>query len=342
MKKVLHRIFVDGFNGMALGLFATLIIGTAVEQIGIWIGGAAGAYLAAIGNIGKTLTGAGIGVGVAAKYQSGPLVTVSAAVAGMIGAFHNMSGISFGMSGEPLGAFVAAYIAIQIGQIVSGRTHFDIIITPTVSILTGALVGYFVGPYISKFIYWLGSLANYNVDRSPIIGGIIVSVLFGMFQTMPVNSLAMAVSLGLSGVAAGAATVGVCCNMVGFAVASYRENRAGGLIAQSMGTSMLQFPNILKRPLIWIPPIISSAILGPVSAALLHMTNTATGAGLGSLILIGQFTAWQSMVLGTPGAIVIIEIVLMHFLLPALLTLSISEVMRKLNWIRKGDMRLEV
>lgn len=342
MKKVLERIFVDGFNGMALGLFATLIMGTAVGQIGVWLGGTVGAYLTAVGNIAKTLTGAGIGAGVAAKYKAAPLVTVSASVAGMAGAFSNMTGVSFGMAGEPLGAFAAAFIAIEAGALVSGKTHCDIIITPAVSILGGAVVGYFVGPYITRFVYWLGGLANYNVAQSPIVGGVIVSVLFGMFATMPVSAVSVAVSLGLSGVAAGAATIGCCCNMIGFAVAGYRENKVGGMLAQGLGTSMLQFPNIIRRPLIWVPPIIASAILGPVGAALLHMENTAAGAGAGSLILIGQFSTWQSMVPKTPGPIVIIEIVLMHFLLPGLLTLSITEVMRKLNWIKKGDMRLEV
>ncbi|MGN1188007.1 MAG: PTS transporter subunit IIC [Lachnospiraceae bacterium] len=341
MKNILKKIFVDGFRGMTLGLFATLILGTAVCQIGTWIGGNVGAQLFAIGNIARTLTGAGIGVGVAAMYKANSLVTVSAAVAGMAGAFHGMVGVTLGMTGEPFGAFIAAYIAIQIGMLVAGRTSLSIIITPVVSILTGALVGYFVGPYITRFVYWLGSLANYNVAQSPVIGGIIVSALFAMFAAMPVNLVAIAVSLNLSGVAAGAATIGVCCSMVGFAVAGYRENKLGGVLALGLGTSMLEFPNIIKRPLIWIPSVIAAAILGPVGAALLHMTNTATGACAGSLILIGQFTTWQCMVPGTPGPIVIIEIVLMHFLLPGMLALSISEVMRKLNWIKKGDMRLE-
>ena len=342
MKNILKKIFVDGFRGMTLGMFATLILGTAVCQIGAWIGGNAGAYLYAVGNIARTLTGAGIGVGVAAMYKANSLVTVSAAVAGMAGAFHGMAGVTLGMAGEPLGAFIAAYIAIQIGMLVAGRTSLSIIITPVVSILTGTLVGYFAGPYITGFLYWLGSFANYNVAQSPVVGGLIVSVLFGIFAVMPVNLLSIASSLNLSGVAAGAATIGVCCSMTAFAVAGYKENKIGGVLALGFGSPMLEFPNILKRPLIWVPSIIVSALLGPVGAALLHMTNTAMGACVGSLIMIGQFTTWQSMVPGTPGPIVIIEIVLMHFLLPGMLSLAISEAMRKLNWIKKGDMRLEV
>lgn len=341
MKKIFNNIFVDGFTGMTLGLFATLILGTAFTQLGAWIGGAVGAQLAAIGNVAKTLTGAGIGVGVAAKCNADSLVTVSAAIAGMLGAFHSVTAVALGAVGEPLGAFIAAYIAIQVGMLISGRTSFSILVTPVISIFAGALVGYFVGPYITKFVYWLGSLASYNVAQSPIVGGIIVAVLFSMFAAMPVNVIAIAVSIGLSGVAAGAATIGVCCSMVGFAVAGYRENKIGGMLAIGFGTSMLEFPNILRRLLIWIPSIISAAILGPVGSALLHMSNSAAGAGAGSLILIGQFSTWHSMVPSTPGAIVIIEMVLMHFLLPGLISLSVSEVMRKLSWIKNGDMRLQ-
>lgn len=341
MKNILKRIFVDGFTGMTLGMFVTLIMGTASVQLGTWIGGQMGAQLVTFGNIAKLLTGAGIGVGVAARFGADSLVTVSAAVAGMLGAFHGVSTIAFGAPGEPLGAFVAAYIAVQVGMFISGRTSLSIVLTPIVSIFAGALVGYFVGPYITKFIHWIGSLASYNVAASPIIGGIIVAVLFSLFAAMPLSTFALTAALGLSGVAAGAATIGVCCSMVGFAVAGYRDNKLGGVFALGMGSAMLEFPNILKKPLIWIPPVSASAILGPFGAALLKMSNTAHGAAAGSLMLIGQFETWRSMVPGTPGAIVVIEIVLMHFLLPGLISLAVSEIMRKLNWIKKGDMRLQ-
>ena len=341
MKNILKKIFVDGFTGMTLGMFVTLILGTAAVQLGCWIGGRAGEQLVMLGNIAKTLTGAGIGVGVAARYGADSLVTVSAAIAGMLGAFHGVASVTFGAPGEPLGAFIAAYIAIQVGMLISGRTSFSILLTPIAAVFAGALVGYFVGPYITGFIYWLGGFAGYKAAQSPIAGGIIVSVLFALFAAMPVNTVAIAVSLGLSGAAAGAATIGVCCSMVGFAVAGYRENKLGGMLALGLGSSKLEFPNILKRPLIWVPSIIAGAVLGPVGTALLHMSNTAEGAGAGSLILIGQFSTWQCMVPETPGPIVIIELVLMHFLLPGLISLSVSEVMHKLNWIKKGDMRLQ-
>ena len=345
MKKVLNHIFIDGLSGMALGLFSTLIIGTIIGQIGNLVGNEIGTYLIAISNVAKTVTGAGIGVGVAAKFKQGPLVTVSAAVAGMIGAFPTLGMESFalGKAGEPLGAFVAALIGIECGRLVAGRTKIDIILTPLVSICAGAVAGFIVGPPISNFMKWLGNLVNINVEASPILGGIAVSVLMGMILTLPISSAALGVSMGLTGLAAGAATIGCCCQMVGFAVASYRENKFGGFIAQGIGTSMLQVPNILRRPLIWLPPIISSAILGPIASAVLHMVSTPIGSGMGSAGFVGQIAAYGAMLeTGMSSKVALIQIIIMHFILPAVVTLIFSEGMRKAGWIKDGDMKLEV
>lgn len=345
MKKVLNHIFIHGLSGMALGLFSTLIIGTIIGQIGTLLGNEIGVYLIAIANVAKTVTGAGIGVGVAAKFKQGPLVTVSAAVAGMIGAFPTLGMESFalGKAGEPLGAFVAALIGIECGRLVAGRTKIDIILTPLVSICTGAAAGFLVGPPISNFMKWLGNLVNINVEASPILGGIAVSVLMGMILTLPISSAALGVSMGLTGLAAGAATIGCCCQMVGFAVASYRENKFGGFIAQGIGTSMLQVPNILRRPVIWLPSILSSAILGPVASALLHMVSTPIGSGMGSAGFVGQIAAYGAMLeTGMTSRMALIQILIMHFILPAVVTLIFSEAMRKAGWIKDGDMKLEV
>ena len=345
MKKILNHIFIDGLSGMALGLFSTLIIGTIIGQIGTLVGNEIGTYLIAISSVAKTVTGAGIGVGVAAKFKQGPLVTVSAAVAGMIGAFPTLGMESFalGKAGEPLGAFVAALIGIECGRLVAGRTKIDIILTPLVSICTGAAAGFIVGPPISNFMKWLGNLVNINVEASPILGGIAVSVLMGMILTLPISSAALGVSMGLTGLAAGAATIGCCCQMVGFAVASYRENKFGGFIAQGIGTSMLQVPNILRRPLIWLPPIISSAILGPIASAVLHMVSTPIGSGMGSAGFVGQIAAYGAMIeTGMSSKVALIQIIIMHFVLPAVVTLIFSEGMRKAGWIKDGDMKLEV
>ncbi len=346
LKKILNEIFIDGLSGMALGLFSTLIIGTIICQLGSLIGGDIGAYLTTMGNVAKTMTGAGIGVGVASKLKCSPLVTVSAAVTGMIGAFPGvmaLEGFAISKPGEPLGAFVAAMVSIKLGQLVSGKTKVDIIVTPLVAILSGSLVGFFVGPPISAFMTWLGQLVNVNVEQHPVIGGIVVSVLMGMILTLPISSAAIGVSMGISGLAAGAATIGCCCNMVGFAVASYRENKMGGLIAQGVGTSMLQVPNIVKKPVIWIPAIVSSAILGPIASAVLKMVSTPVGSGMGSAGFVGQISAYSCMIEnGSSKGMAILLIVLMHFVFPAVITLLVSEFMRKKNWIKFGDMKLDI
>ncbi|MBO5019446.1 MAG: PTS sugar transporter subunit IIC, partial [Clostridia bacterium] len=326
------------------GLFSTLIIGTILCQIGDIIGGPFGGYFISMGSMAKTITGAGIGVGVASKLKASPLTAVSAAVAGMIGAFPTITfeKFSIGSPGEPLGAFIAAYIAIEIGFFVSGKTKLDIILTPLCCISLGAAAGYLIGPYISQFMKWLGMLVSISVDKYPIIGGIVVAVVMGIFLTLPISSAAIGIAMNLSGLAAGAAVVGCCCNMVGFAVISYRENKVGGLIAQGVGTSMLQMPNIIKNPLIWIPAILSSAVLGPISSALLKMTCNSIGSGMGSAGLVGQFMTYETMIsAGISPIVTLIEILVMHFIAPAILSLAIAEVMRKLKWIKSGDLKLQ-
>lgn len=346
LKAILNDIFIDGLSGMALGLFSTLIIGTIIAQIGTLIGGTVGDYLIAMANVAKTITGAGIGVGVASKYKEGPLVTVSAAVTGMIGAFPavaTMEGFTLGAPGEPLGAFIAALVAIKVGHLVAGKTKVDIIVTPLVSIVSGAVVGFVVGPYIATFMKWLGNLVNVNVEAHPILGGIAISVLMGMILTLPISSAAIGISMSITGLAAGAATVGCCCNMVGFAVASYRENKMGGLVAQGVGTSMLQVPNIVKKPIIWVPAIVSSAILGPIASAVFGMVSTPVGSGMGSAGFVGQIAAYGAMTAdGMSSVTALLLILLMHFILPAAITLAVSEIMRKIGLISKGDMALNM
>ncbi len=345
MKRYFNRLFIDGLSGMAYGLFSTLIIGTIICQVASLVGNNVIAdYLNAIGSVAKTLTGAGIGVGVACKLKSSPLTTVAAAVVGMIGAFPNIANEQFiiGKPGEPLGAFIAAYVAIEIGYLVSGKTKVDIIITPVCCVLIGAMAGYFVGPYISTAMKWIGQLVNINVEQSPILGGIAVSVIMGIILTLPISSAAIGVSMGLTGLAAGAAAIGCCCNMIGFAVISYRENKFGGLIAQGLGTSMLQVPNLVKKPILWLPPVISSAILGPISSAVLKMVNNPVGSGMGTSGLVGQFMAYDSMVAaGFSPVVTLLEIALMHFVLPAVVTLAVAEAMRKLGFIKNGDLKLQ-
>lgn len=351
VKNVLREIFIDGLGGMALGLFATLIIGTIIQQVGNFIPGAMGEYLFLIGKIAAAVTGAGIGFGTAFKLKATPLVMLSAAVAGMVGGFAGkaVAGtvlvdgmIQLVGPGEPLGAFIAAIISIYIGRLVSGKTKVDILITPFVCIISGATVGLILGPPISNFMISIGSVINWGTTQAPFAMGIIVSVTMGIALTLPISSAALGIILNLSGAAAGAATVGCCANMVGFAVASFRDNKVNGLLAQGLGTSMLQIGNIVKKPIIWLPAIITSAILGPLSTLVFGMTNNSTGSGMGTAGLVGQITTYQTMIETEDPIMVLVKIFVLHFVFPAVLSLGISELMRKKQWIIEGDMKLSV
>lgn len=352
IKKWCNRVFIEGLSGMALGLFATLLVGTIAQQVGEVVKGNVGYYIVVVAAIAKTLTGAGIGIGVATKLKQSPLVVVSAAVAGLIGAFAskiiggtlvNMGTITVGLPGEPLGAFVAAYIAIEVGNFISGKTKVDILVTPILSITAGSAAGIVLGTPIAKFMTKVGEMINWGVESKPLVMGIVVSVLMGIALTLPISSAAIGVSLKLSGIAAGAAVIGCCANMIGFAVASYRENKFGGLIAQGLGTSMLQMPNILRNPFIWVPAIVSSAILGPVSTCLLKMTCNATGSGMGTCGLVGPIMTYQTMVGGGSSKwLVLGEIVVMQFILPGVISLGVCEFLRKKKFIEKGDMKLDI
>ena len=358
--KILKRIFIDGLSGMAIGLFATLIIGTILEQAGTIIGGDIGNMIVMVASIAKVLTGAGIGIGVASKLGESTLVCASAASAGMIGAFAsgllNGSVSSSGKillsgPGEPLGAFVAAYIGIEIGRIFIGRTKLDIILTPLTTIVCGGIVGLTVGPYISDLMKQIGEMIRWGTEQQPFIMGIVVSVLMGMILTLPISSAALGVILNLSGLAAGAATVGCCCNMVGFAVASFRENKWGGLFAQGIGTSMLQMGNIVKNPRIWLPATLASAITGPIATCLFHlqMNGAAVSSGMGTCGLVGQigvYTGWIADIeAGSKAAITPMDwigLIFVSFLLPGVLSWLFSVLFRKIGWIKEGDMRLDL
>lgn len=361
LKKILNHIFIEGMSGMASGLFATLIIGTILTQIGSGIMSASGAtegvvYICGsmvwhMGKIASAVTGAGIGVATAVRLKMPMYVVVSSATAGMVGAFAakmiggqlmNGGAVVLAGPGEPLGAFIAAMVAINVGRLVAGKTKIDILITPLVSIVSGSAVGLLLGPPISEFMAGVGAMVNWGTEQQPLLMGIVVSVLMGVILTLPISSAAVGVVLNLSGLAAGAATVGCCANMIGFAVASWRENKMGGLLAQGLGTSMLQMPNIMRHPVIWLPAILSSAILGPISTMVLGMSNNATGSGMGTAGLVGPIMAYQTMVETQAPWMVLLQIAIMHFILPALLSLGFSELFRKLGWIRLGDMKLDL
>ena len=332
----IQNYFVKVLNGMAHGLFSSLLIGLIIKQIGTLMNFE---LLIRFGSMAQNLMGPAIGAGVAYSVGAPPLGIFASIAAGAIGA----GSISFDgaaamiKAGEPVGAFIAALAGAEFSKIISGKTKVDIVLVPSATIIVGGLAGNYVAPYISRFMTIIGNYINAATELHPIPMGIIISVVMGIILTLPISSAAIAISLKLSGLAAGASTVGCAANMIGFAVASYRENGVGGLIAQGLGTSMLQIPNIIKKPQIWTPAIIASAVLGPISSYVFKMTGTSVGAGMGTSGLVGQFAAIDAMG-SSPRTIILI--ILMHFIFPGIISFMVSEFMRKRGWIKYGDMKL--
>ena len=282
-QKFLKRYFIDGLNGMALGLFCSLIVGLIIKQIGGFIGGNIGGFIVNLGIIASISTGAAIGVGGAYMLGSPKLVVLASGITGLFGAnaaallngtlISETGAVLLTGPGDPLGAFLAAVAGVEIGRLVSGKTKVDILLTPMVTIASGCVIGALIGPPLSLGMKWLGDMIIVATELQPFFMGIAISVIMGMVLTLPISSAALSIILGLSGLPAGAATVGCSTQMIGFAVASFRENRWNGLLAQGLGTSMLQVPNIVKNPMIWIPPTLASAILGPLSTMVFKMEN---------------------------------------------------------------------
>lgn len=326
---------------MALGLFSSLIIGLILKQIGEIAGIE---VLANFGRVSQVMMGPAIGAAVAYSVKASPLGIFASMVAGAMGAgtvkFLEAGQMAIAI-GEPMGAFVSALIAAEFSKLIAGKTKVDIVLVPAATIIVGGLVGLTISPVISSFMKAIGQMINTATELQPLPMGIIVAVVMGIILTLPISSAALAISLGLSGIAGGASLVGCCCQMVGFAAMSYRENGIGGAIAQGLGTSMLQVPNIIKNPKIWIPPIIASAILGPVSTVLLKMESNSVGAGMGTSGLVGQFGAYAAMSDKVSNTSFFMMIAVMHFILPAIIAFAISEWMRKKSYIKSGDLKLE-
>lgn len=362
LKALPKRYFITAFSGMAQGLFVTLIAGTILAMIAGWIGdNYVGNTLLYVANLAKVLMGAGIGVGIAHALGKNKLLIFSAAVAGLIGAWADQlvlggggysaitAKIAIALPGNPIGAYVVTMFVIELVELYSGKTKLDIILIPI-----GTLLLSFVGVFVAFPFIWvinqLGLLIALATKATPLIMGIVIAVIMGIVLTMPTSSAAIWVAVAtpvLTGgspeqidailLAGGAATVGCACHMVGFAVASFRENGVGGLIAQGLGTSMLQIPNIMKKPVIMLPMIISSAILGPLSTCLFALKCGASGGGMGTSGLVGVFDLFKY----TSGALGIVGIILLMIVLPAILNIIISEFMRKKGWIKFGDMKLD-
>lgn len=332
---------IKTLNGMALGLFSSLIIGLILKQIGDITGIS---QLSTFGRIAQVMMGPAIGAAVAYSVGAKPLGIFASIVAGVIGAGAikaNEAGQLLIAIGEPMGAFVSSLIAAEFSKIISGKTKVDIVIVPALTIIVGGIVGLTLSPVIASFMKTIGAIINTATELQPVPMGIIVAVVMGIVLTLPISSAALAISLGLSGLAAGASLTGCCAQMIGFACISYRENGVGGLIAQGIGTSMIQIPNIIKNPKIWIPPIVASAILGPMSTTLFKMESNSVGAGMGTSGFVGQFGTFAAMGERYSTSSIIFMIAIMHFILPALISIAISEYMRKKGLIKFGDLKLE-
>ncbi|MFW6301262.1 MAG: PTS transporter subunit IIC [Bacillota bacterium] len=332
--KKIQKYLVKVLNGMALGLFSSLIIGLIISQLGELLNIN---MLIRFGKISQLLMGPAIGVGIAYSLNLKGLGLYSSLVTGALGAgtvelVNSTANIQIG---EPVGALIAAVIGAEIAKRVTGKTPVDIVLVPAATIIAGGIASSIFGPWLISFSYWLGQTVNLATNLQPFPMGIAVSVIMGIFLTLPVSSAALAISLGLEGLAAGAATVGCSAQMIGFAVISFKDNGVGGLIAQGLGTSMLQIPNILKKPLIWIPPIVSSAILGPIATVIFQMRNNRIGAGMGTSGLVGQVATFETM-----GRTAILPVLLLHFFLPAIISYIIYKLMSSYGFIETGDLKL--
>ncbi|WP_404457398.1 PTS transporter subunit IIC [Oceanobacillus kapialis] len=329
----IKEYLITALSYMALGLFASLIIGLIIKTLGeelvSGIAPGLGASMVEMGSFAMDtkIMGGAIGVAIAYGLKAPPLVLFSVLFAGAYGA----------ELGGPAGSYVAALLATEIGKIVYKETRVDIIVTPFVTILAGFIVGSFIGPPINAFMIGFGEVINWATTQQPFIMGILVAVLMGFALTAPISSAAIAIMLSLDGLAAGAATIGCAAHMIGFAIASYRENGFGGFIAQGIGTSMLQVANIIRKPIILLPPTIAAIILAPIATVWLEMTNNASGAGMGTSGLVGQIMTFESMGF---SATVLLGVLLLHFIAPALISLFVSELFRKKGWIKYGDMKI--
>lgn len=328
--RLLKRYFVDAMSAMALGLFASLIIGLIMSQLSRIPHLEFLSYFTEVLSATSPVVGGAIGAAIAWGLKGKPLVIFSAVAAGAYG--YTMGG--------PVGAYLGAVVGAEMGNLIAGKTKVDIVLVPLTVIIAGGIVSYLIGPYIQSLMLALGNLINDATELAPFPMGILVAVMVGMILTAPLSSAALCIMLNLSGLAAGAAAVGCSVQMIGFAVMSYKENGVGSLISVGIGTSMLYFGNIMRRPLIWLPTIITAAILGPVSTCLFKMTNTATGAGMGTSGLVGQFGAFAAMEPAMGVNYTLIAIAVMHFILPAVLTLTVTHVMQKNHWIKPGDLTL--
>lgn len=330
------RYFIDALGAMAQGLFASLLIGTIIKTIGQQCGVAA---LVEIGDYAAQVQGVAMAIAIGYALQSPPLVLFSLSTVGFAAS-------ALGGAGGPLAVLLITIVAAELGKAVSKETKIDILVTPAVTILSGVLLAMWCAPYIGQAASAVGGAIMWATEQQPFVMGILVSVIVGVALTLPISSAAICAALGLTGLAGGAALAGCCAQMVGFAVMSFRENKWGGLFAQGLGTSMLQMGNICKNPRIWLPPTVASAITGPIATCIfrLEMNGAPVSSGMGTCGLVGQigvYTGWVESGVAITGwhwtALLAVS-----FVLPAVITPLLAWPLRKIGWIKKDDLKLDL
>jgi len=321
---------VDALSFMAMGLFCSLILGLIIKQIALI---PRFDFLKDIAVLLQSVpvVGGSIGMAISLGLKRASLVTISAVAVGALGY----------QFGGPIGAYLATIVGIESGSLLSKRTPVDIIVTPLVAVVAGGLFAKYCCVPINEWVMSLGAVINRATMLNPFIMGVVVSVFVGCLLTLPISSAALCISIGIGGLAAGAATAGCCSQMIGFAVISYKDNGVGGLISQGLGTSMLQIGNIARKPIIWLAPTLTSAILGPVSTMWFKLTNNAAGAGMGTAGLVGPLGCWDTMAASTDQSMLFIEIISLYFVAPAVLSLFFHFIMKRIGWVKDGDMKLK-
>ncbi|MCF2556729.1 PTS sugar transporter subunit IIC [Fournierella massiliensis] len=334
------RYGVDALSAMAQGLFASLLIGTIINTLGQQLGLE---YLTQVGGYATAMAGPAMAVSIGYALHCPPLVLFSLITVGS-------AANTLGGAGGPLAVLVVTVVAAELGKLVSKETKVDILVTPFVTIFVGVGLSSLVAPAIGSAASAFGQLIMWATELQPFWMGILVSVVVGVALTLPISSAAICAALGLTGLAGGAAVAGCCAQMVGFAVMSWPENKVGGLVSQGLGTSMLQMGNIVRNPRIWIVPTAASAITGPIATCLfgLQMNGPAVSSGMGTCGLVGQigvYTGWMSDIAsGAKSAVTGMDwlaLVMISFVLPAVLCWAGGKLMRRIGWIRPGDLKLD-
>ncbi len=303
------RYFIDAMGAMAYGLFATLLVGTILKTIGEELNVS---FLTDI-------------VWPVANQATGPAIALA---------------IAYSLRAPQLVLFSSAVVAVEVGKMVAGETRIDIVITPIITVLVGVILAQIIGPSVQQMMKWIGEIIMLSTDSNPLIMGIVIAVIVGMVLTLPISSAALCLMLELDGLAAGAATIGCCAQMIGFATISFKDNGLKGVLAQGLGTSMLQVPNIYKNWKIWIPPTLASAIIGPIAIIYFNMENTALESGMGSCGLVGQIGTFNAMKSKYDTSYILTSILILQIIAPAIISYLIYIFMKKKNWIKDGDMKL--